>query len=380
VISWLRLSQSKAGTTKYTENTSGHESFSFHPRNRLNIQEDIPLAPFTTLKIGGPARFFLRAESEADVVEAFDHAKRNGLPLFVLGGGSNIVVADHGFDGLVVQVAIHGVDRSDGELAVAAGEDWDQFVSYCVENDLAGIECLSGIPGYVGGTPVQNVGAYGQEVSETIVSVRCFDRKQEKIVELSNLDCGFSYRKSIFNSTERDHFIVLSVTFAFSPGGQPKIAYKDLRECFPDRPPTLRGTREAVLRIRRSKSMVIDESDPNSRSAGSFFKNPIVETGSLELIAAAAENNEVPSFPAAEGFVKVPAAWLIEQAGFHKGFRLGNAGISTRHSLALVNLGQATAAEIIALKDLIQETVERKFQIHLHPEPIFVGFATVNSE
>lgn len=343
----------------------------------LTIKENIPLAPFTTLKIGGPARYFTRAETEGDVVEAFEYAEANGLRVFILGGGSNILVSDIGFDGLVLQIALKGivpVEGTAGVTFVAAGEDWDGFVAYCVENELAGIECLSGIPGSVGGTPVQNVGAYGQEVSETITSVRCFDRAEKRIVELSNSDCGFSYRTSIFNSTRRDRYVVLSVTFALTPGGPPKIAYKDLREIFADRTPALRETRDAVLRIRRRKSMVIDESDPNSRSAGSFFKNPIVDETRVEGIRQAAGTAGPPTFPAADGRVKIPAAWLIERAGFYKGFRLGSAGISTNHSLAIVNLGNACAAEVVELKNLIQQTVEEKFGIRLQPEPIFVGF------
>lgn len=359
-----------------------------HPK--IQILENVSLAPFTTLKIGGPARFFVKAETEEKIVEAFGHASKTGLDLFVLGGGSNILVSDSGFNGLVVQVALKGIDVNEqpprprsastiplkgGEqvrITAQAGEDWDGFVEFCVDNDLAGVECLSGIPGTVGGTPVQNVGAYGQEVSETILSVRCFDRQKKTIVDLTNSDCGFSYRTSIFNSTERERYIVLAVTYALKKGGGPKIAYKDIREYFAGRNPTLHETRDAVLQIRRAKSMVIDVHDPNSRSAGSFFKNPIVPLQKLGEISGKYGN--VPHFPIDESSVKIPAAWLIEWAGFQKGFRLGNAGISTNHSLALVNFGGATADGIIALKELIQAGVEKKFGISLLPEPIFVGF------
>lgn len=341
----------------------------------MEILENISLAPFTTLKIGGPARFFVKAGTEVDVVEAFEWAENNGLELFVLGGGSNVLVADEGFEGLVLQVAITSKVQSPKpkvEITAGAGVDWDEFVEYCVSQDLAGVECLSGIPGFVGGTPVQNVGAYGQEVSETIVSVRCFDRRSKKIVELSNAECGFSYRKSIFNSTERERYIVLAVKYALIRGGAPKIVYKDLKEYFGGREPSLRETREAVLSIRRAKSMVIDEADPNSRSAGSFFKNPIVPDAKFDEIRSMGFEN-VPNFAAGDGFVKIPAAWLIERSGFYKGFRMGNAGISENHSLALVNFGGATAAEIIALKNAIQTGVVEKFGIELMPEPIFVG-------
>ena len=341
----------------------------------LIIRENVSLAPLTTLKVGGPARLFIRAGSEADIVAAFEHAASNQLDVFVLGGGSNILVSDSGFDGLVVQVALAGIRMSEPALITArAGEDWDAFVEFCVGQDLAGVECLSGIPGSVGGTPVQNVGAYGQEVSETIVSVRCFDRSTGRIVELTNSDCGFTYRTSIFNSVERDRYVVLAVTYRLEPGGTPKITYRDLKEYFEGHLPTLAETRAAVLGIRRAKSMVIDPGDPNSRSAGSFFKNPIVQESKLDEIASMAGATSVPSFPAGDQRVKVPAGWLIERAGFNRGFRLGNAGISENHSLAIVNLGGASATEIVALKEKIQDGVAEKFDILLQPEPVFVGF------
>jgi len=350
------------------------------------LQENVPLTPLTTLRIGGPARFFVRAESEEQVVRAFDFARENSLQVFVLGGGSNVLISDNGFDGLVLQIAPKGISREISDDAVfvtaQAGEDWDAFVAKCVEEDLAGIECLSGIPGLVGGTPVQNVGAYGQEVSETIVSVRCYDRNSGKLVEITKAECGFEYRKSIFNSTARERYVVVAVKYRLVKSGEPKIVYKDLREYFERRGhgdaagsvlcATLQETRDAVLEIRRAKSMVIDEGDPNSRSAGSFFKNPIVTLTKYSEISATSER-EVPKFMADDVHVKIPAAWLIENAGFHKGFTLGNAGISTRHTLALINRGGATAAEVIALKDLIRQEVAARFGIELVPEPVFVG-------
>lgn len=341
--------------------------------SKIQILENVPLAPFTTLKIGGPARFFVRSEAEEQIVEAFEHAAAKGLDLFVLGGGSNILVSDTGFDGLVLQIALKGINFIQNIVTAQAGEEWDNLVDLCVRSELAGVECLSGIPGFVGGTPVQNVGAYGQEVSEIIVSVRCFDRQSKTIVDLANSDCGFSYRKSIFNSTHRERYIVLAVTYELKKSGAARIAYKDIREHFAGRTPTLQETRNAVLHIRRAKSMIIDEHDPNSRSAGSFFKNPIVPLEKLNEISAN-QIEKVPNFPVDNSAAKIPAAWLIEQAGFQKGFRLGNAGISTNHSLALVNLGGAKAIEIIALKEMIQSRVEEKFGISLRPEPVFVGF------
>ena len=340
------------------------------------FEENVPLAPLTTLKVGGPARYFARPESVEELKAAFERAYREELPVFVLGGGSNVVISDDGFDGVVIQPNFLGIAVDPASNAVnltaGAGENWDQFVEHCVKSGLAGIEALSGIPGRVGGTPIQNVGAYGQEVSETVVSVECFDRETNSVVRLSNADCGFKYRESIFNTTHRDRYVVLEVTFSLELDGRPKIAYRDLKERFGDREPSLAEVREAVLEIRRSKSMVIDEDDPNSLSAGSFFKNPIVASSVYDAIAARFDS--VPMFPAGENCVKIPAAWLIEGAGFQKGARMGRAGISSRHPLAIINADGASAAEIIALKNAIKEAVREKFSIDLSPEPVFVGF------
>jgi len=342
----------------------------------LSVQENVPLAPLTTLKVGGEARRLVEAATEQEVVDAIRLAAAIEVPVFVLGGGSNLVVSDDGFDGLVIKIAIRGVrfeEVGDGKVrcTVGAGESWDEFVSECVSRDLAGIECLSGIPGLVGGTPIQNVGAYGQDVSETIVAVRCFDRRTGEILTIGNAECEFEYRKSRFNSRDVDRFIVLSVQFDLIDGGEPRLDYRDLKQHFGRRKPTLTQVREAVLAIRRSKSMVIDASDVNSQSAGSFFKNPIV---SLEKFAEiVAGNTDIPSFPSGEN-VKIPAAWLIEQAGFKKGTRIGNAGTSRNHSLAIVNFGGATAKDIMAVKNEIHRRVFAKFGVELVPEPIFVGF------
>ena len=338
----------------------------------ISIQEKISLAPLTTLEVGGTARFFLRAENDQQIIEGFGFASREGLPVFVLGGGSNVLISDKGFTGLVIQIALRGVVEDDSTVSAAAGENWDSLVAYCVSEKLAGLECLSGIPGTVGGTPVQNVGAYGQEVSETIVSVRCYDRAKDAIVELTNEQCGFSYRTSIFNTSERDRYVVLAVVYSLTKNGRPKIAYKDLVDHFANRDPSLAETREAVLSIRRLKSMVIDPGDSNRRSAGSFFKNPIVDAEKFESIAER-YSSQVPHFPSSNGNIKIPAAWLIEKAGFHKGFVMGNAGISTKHTLAIINRGGATAAEIIALQSSIQSAVSETFGIELIPEPVFIG-------
>ncbi|HEY0459164.1 MAG TPA: UDP-N-acetylmuramate dehydrogenase [Pyrinomonadaceae bacterium] len=347
------------------------------PSKTLKIEQNVPLAPLTTLKIGGAARFFVSAETENQVAEAFRFATENGFELFILGGGSNVLVADAGFDGLVLQIALKGIEVKENLVTAQAGEDWDAFCDFCVRENLAGVECLSGIPGFVGGTPVQNVGAYGQEVSETIVAVRVFDRKSGEILELTNADCKFAYRTSIFNSTDKNRFIVLAVTYDLKPDGEPKIVYKDLREFFGDRRPALKETREAVRAIRAEKAMLVRQGGLDANSAGSFFKNPVVEETRFQEIVEIAKRagiENMPGFKTNETMFKIPAAWLIEQSGFHKGYTKGRAGLSTRHTLALTNRGSATAQEILALKDEIQAKVKEKFGVELIPEPVFVGF------
>ncbi|HEX8265360.1 MAG TPA: UDP-N-acetylmuramate dehydrogenase [Pyrinomonadaceae bacterium] len=352
----------------------------------FEVIENYALAPLTTLKVGGAARFFVRAENENEIAEAVDFAQKRDLPVFVLGGGSNILISDKGFDGLILKIANRGIEivREENNVRVTAqaGEDWDEFVRFCVAENLAGVECLSGIPGSVGGTPVQNVGAYGQEVAETIVGVRVLERASGKVFDLTNADCRFAYRTSIFNTTERDRFIVLAVSFVLQPDGEPAIRYKDLQQFFALEKPNLKETRAAVLQIRRAKSMVIAADDPNSQSAGSFFKNPVVETGKFAQIAETAlrlkfiENKSLPPrFPAGENSVKIPAAWLIEKSGFQKGYTKNNrAGISSNHTLAIVNRGSANAADILDLAKEIQFRVGEIFGVELKPEPVFVGF------
>lgn len=355
-------------------------------QQKINIRENVPLAPLTTIKIGGKARFFVRATNEVEVIEAFRFAKENGFKIFILGGGSNILISDRGFDGLVLQIALKGISfvkkvENKIFLRVGAGEDWDEFVKFCVEKNYAGIECLSGIPGLVGGTPIQNVGAYGQEVSETIVSVSVFDRKTQEVLEFTNQDCDFRYRQSVFNTSKKDRFIILSVTYCLTENGAPKLVYKDLQNFFEENNATLEETRRAVLQIRSSKSMVINEQDPNSRSIGSFFKNPIlsnedfIKLKNLSLEKEIIKNAEdIPLFEVDEENVKIPAAWLIEKSGFKKGFALGKAGLSENHTLAIINRGDASAADVINLKEKIQKKVQNIFGISLQPEPIFVGF------
>ncbi len=343
------------------------------------LRENIPLAPLTTLGVGGPARYFTEATTEADVLEAAEFARARALPLFVLGGGSNLVIADAGFSGLVLKIAIAGVSHftppyGDAIFIAGAGGDWDAFVAQTVDANCAGLECLSGIPGTVGGTPVQNVGAYGQEVAETITEVRGLDLRSLEIVTLSNAQCGFAYRSSRFNTTERGRYVILRVAFALKQDGQPTIRYADLDRRFEglDRSPTLSEVRGAVREIRHSKAMLIVPGEEDARSAGSFFKNPMVPQPEFERLSR--EFPQIPSYPASNGSRKIPAAWLVEHAGFAKGYSKGRAGISRKHALAIVNRGGASAADIIALKDEIQKRVRDKFGVELQPEPVFVGF------
>ncbi len=349
------------------------------------LLENIPLAPLTTIKIGGPASYFVEARNIGEVQEALSYARSRDLPLFVLGGGSNLVIADAGWPGLVLKIVIQGISQrssrdEDGKILfdAGAGESWDKFVSHAVMARCAGVECLSGIPGSVGGTPVQNVGAYGQEVAETIASVQVLDTKDGQLRELCPEACGFSYRSSIFNTSERGRFIVLRVTFALTPGGKPHIAYADLKRHFEGRetPPNLAETREAVRHIRALKGMLITPGDPDCLSAGSFFKNPVLSEEQHEDLKqrAAARGLTLPSYPALETRKKVSAAWLVERSGFAKGFGSGRVGISSRHALAIINRGAATAADVLALKEQIQHRVEEIWGIRLEPEPVLIGF------
>jgi UDP-N-acetylmuramate dehydrogenase len=357
------------------------------------IEENKLLGPFTTFGIGGPARSFVEAASEEEIAEAATWSAERGIPLFVLGGGSNLLVSDVGFDGRVLRVALRGVTAMDAQeqpdstgqriYRAAAGEDWDAFVDLTVRQDCAGVECLAGIPGTVGGTPVQNVGAYGQEVASVIDRVRAFDLRERAFVEFAASECGFAYRRSRFNSADRGRYVVTRVDYRLTPGGAPTVRYADLQRALAEgqeegREASLADVAAVVRRVRQSKGMLLVEGDPDCRSAGSFFKNPVVSEEQVRQIAAVSEKAP-PRFPAGpgaenQGRVKVPAAWLIEQAGFTKGYTLGAAGVSTRHTLALVNLGGASAADVLALAGQITAAVEVRFGIQLEMEPVLVGF------
>jgi UDP-N-acetylmuramate dehydrogenase len=323
-----------------------------------------PLADYTTLRLGGPADRLVEARTEAELVEA----ARAGA--YVLAGGSNVVIADEGVRGTVVLVRTRGVEREDGLLVVEAGEDWDPLVARCVAEGLQGFECLSGIPGSAGATPIQNVGAYGQDVSETVEWVRVYDREADTVRVMDAAECGFSYRRSVFK--HRDRWVVLAVAYrlAESPESGP-IRYAELARALDvpvgGRAP-LADVRAAVLALRRRKGMVIDPADPDSVSAGSFFTNPILEPDAYAQLPAGA-----PAFPEPDGRIKTSAAWLIEHAGFGRGHGAGNVGISSKHTLALVNRGGATTAELLALARGIAAGVAEAFGVALQPEPVFVG-------
>ncbi|QXJ23644.1 UDP-N-acetylmuramate dehydrogenase [Actinomadura graeca] len=349
--------------------------------------EEVNLAGYTTLRLGGPARRFVEATTEAELVAAVRAADDEGEPVLVLGGGSNLVVSDDGFPGTVVHIGTRGTDRMGGEgdtvrVRVQAGEDWDSFVARCVSDGLAGIECLSGIPGRVGATPIQNVGAYGQDVSETIVEVRAYDRRDRACVTLDRDACRFTYRHSVFKGDDR--YLVLDVTYALREAEESQpIAYAELAKRLGVRPGervTLKEARDAVLELRRGKGMVLDAADPDTRSAGSFFTNPILDGDQVaELERRVAErlgpDAAFPRYPESGGRVKTSAAWLIDRAGFAKGHALGPARISTKHTLALTNPGGARTADLLALAREVRAGVREAFGVELVNEPVLIGVA-----
>jgi UDP-N-acetylmuramate dehydrogenase len=330
--------------------------------------------------VGGLARYFLEAPDEASVLAACRWAAARDLPLHVLGAGSNVVVADEGVDGLVVWLTLRGISmtrvRGSLEVTAAAGEVWDKLVARTVEAEGAGLECLSGIPGLVGATPIQNVGAYGQEVSQTVTAVRAFDRAGDRVVVLEPDECGFTYRDSRFKSGEPGRHVVLAVTYRLRLKGKPTVNYADLERALAAqgfRKPGLAEVRRCVLDIRRAKSMVLDAADPNRRSCGSFFLNPIVDAAAFVGIERAVANPGMPRWYERDGRVKLSAAWLIERAGFTRGTSRGAVGLSTRHSLAIVCHEGARAADIVAFAREIRRRVEERFRVRLVPEPVLWG-------
>jgi UDP-N-acetylmuramate dehydrogenase len=347
----------------------------------LELQEHVALGPRTTMGVGGTARYLVEAHDESQVVAALRFADTRGLKVRVLGGGSNLLVADAGFDGLVIAVALRGIALAsasgDAVLSAQAGEPWDDVVAYAASRNLAGIEGLSGIPGCTGATPIQNVGAYGQEVAETISSVRAIDRTSLAAVELSAKQCRFAYRDSFFKSEAPERYIVTQVRFALAERETAPVRYPDLQRELERRQlakPTVAALRECVLSVRRDKSMLLDPADPNGRSCGSFFLNPIVSPTQVELVRAAAAPRVPPTYPQADGRVKLAAGWLIEQSGFEKGLRDGNVGLSTKHALAIVSHSGASASDVVRLARRIQDGVKKRFGVELTPEPNFWGF------
>lgn len=336
------------------------------------------LADHTTLRTGGEARTWVEPESEAELIEVVRTADAAGVPLLVLGGGSNVVVADAGFDGTVVHTGrLRGVHTDDvaacsgAFMTVAAGEPWDAFVATTIATRQVGIEALSGIPGLVGATPIQNVGAYGQEVSQTIARVRVFDRVEQRVVTRSAVECHFGYRSSLFKAVP-DRFVVLTVSFQFRLGTlSTPIRYAELARTLgvePGARAPMTEVREAVLALRRGKGMVLDPEDRDTWSAGSFFTNPVVEPAVADGLP-----REAPRYPQPDGRVKTSAAWLIEHAGFSRGYGSGLARLSTRHTLAITNRGGATTADVLALAAEIRDGVERAYGIRLMPEPVLIG-------
>jgi len=352
----------------------------------LLLREQEPLAQHTTLGLGGPARYFHECTTEAELREALTWARERRLRVQIMGGGSNLVVADAGFPGLVLKLAIGGIalrETTQGvELTAAAGVEWDALVRQVVERGWTGIECLSGIPGTVGATPIQNVGAYGQEIAETLVSVRCLERAGLTEVVFPRDQCEFAYRSSRFKVRDHGRYIVLDITLRLYRDRLPQLRYAELAQAVRHHGELERlapadavsVVRNTVLELRRRKSMVLDPTDPNGRSVGSFFMNPVLSADAFERLVhrwgAAGEGDGIPMFPA-DGRVKVPAAWLIEQAGFRKGYRRGGVGISTRHALALVNHG-GTTAELLALAEAIERAVYERFGVRLEREPVVV--------
>ena len=362
------------------------------PDKLAELRLGISLDEHTTIHLGGKAKYFVSCQTTDRIRSALSFAASKNLSAQILGGGSNIIFPDEGFDGLVIKVDLKGIRfEDDGDFTnayVAAGEAWDDFVKSCIYNDLAGVECLSGIPGSVGATPIQNVGAYGQEVKDTILSVKAIDRRSLKLVEFTSGGCEFDYRKSRFKSKDRDAFVVVKVAYRLKKYGEPEIKYAELREYIESKKllqdteasasgagskRKLETVRDAVLALRRRKSMVIDPTDPNSRSVGSFFVNPILSEKEYEKFLDRLKANQIeraPSFKSTTG-TKIPAAWLVENSGFHRGYRKSGVGISSNHALALVNYS-GTANELLSLAADIENAVLDKFGIKLEKEAVVV--------
>ncbi|MFO0739068.1 MAG: UDP-N-acetylmuramate dehydrogenase [Labilithrix sp.] len=343
----------------------------------MRVSDNASLAPLTTLRLGGPARRLVTAEREAELVDIVREVDRRSEKLLVIGGGSNLVVSDDGFDGTVVRIGTRGRVVDGDEVTVQAGEPWDDLVGSLVDDGLAGVECLAGIPGLAGATPMQNVGAYGQDVSETIVRLRALDRERGEVVTFDKAACHFAYRNSVFRG--RDRHVILDVTFRLERSRTSKpIRYGELAKALAvgeGATAPLAEVRSTIVELRRKKGMVLDPSDSDTTSAGSFFTNPIVTAEDLERVRARWEGPPMPVFAESDGRSKLSAGWLIENAGFKKGLTLGRVAVSSKHALALTNRGGATTKDLVALARQIRAGVFARFGVMLENEPVFVGVA-----
>jgi UDP-N-acetylmuramate dehydrogenase len=339
------------------------------------IEKDCLLADLTSLKMGGRAGLFVRADTVEDLIEALRMARGSEKEVMVLGGGSSVVISDEGFAEMVIQPAWEGVrvvnETEDAvEAEVGAGKSWDECVSEAVAKEWQGFECLSGIPGQTGAGLIQNIGAYGQEIGNTVKEVHCLNKETLQTEKLSNQACDFSYRDSVFK--KRRELIITRVVFVLKKGTPPEIKYKSLQEAFKDKQPSLEEVRKKVIEIRASKSMVLDPEDPNTKSVGSFFINPIIGGEKLADLKEKTQD-QMPYWEVTEDKFKIPAAWLIENSGFNKGYEYKNVGISSKHCLALINRGGGTSKELLELANIIQEGVLDKYGISLSIEPTLVG-------
>lgn len=350
--------------------------------NGLEIRGNYPLREHTTFDVGGPARYFAVVKSEDEVAEAIGFAKSRSLPVFVLGGGSNVLISDEGFPGLVILNGIKGFkSRTEGEYALVyagAGEDWQEFTDRCICSNWQGTECLAGIPGTVGASPVQNIGAYGQDVSQTIAGVRAIEIDTGKCIFFNNAECGFGYRKSVFSSGSEGRYIITGVTFRLKQGGTPVIQYREIESHFKGiKDITLAQVRDAVIAIRDAKGLLVLEGHESFKSAGSFFKNPVVPSGKfreIEQRVQKAGGCTNWAWPLDSGDVKLSAACLIQSAGFGRGHRRGSVGISPKHSLIIINYDGATAREVVDFAAGVQQKVKDEFGVILMPEIRLVGF------
>lgn len=347
----------------------------------LKFKQNEILSGHTTISSGGKAKKFISCDDEKIIIEVLEYSRSQSEKVQVISGGSNVIFKDNGYDGIVMKINNKGIDRDTSgdtvKLTVKAGENWDDLVSHCVNSGLQGIECMSGIPGSVGATPVQNVGAYGQEVKDVIASLKAIDRNTLETIILKNEDCDFSYRQSRFKNTDKNKFIITEVTFVLSKHKFPEIKYPELEKVIKENinysiaesiPEKLLIVRNAVLELRKKKSMVIDDKDPNTKSCGSFFMNPVLNEKEFNEFRLRA--SDFP-FYAAEGGYKISAAWLIENSGFRKGYRINGAGISENHSLAIINCG-GNSSDILELAGNIELSVFKKFGIQLVKEPAVI--------